>query len=81
MGHKTLEDGRKVIDWETGDPEGDRKWMMKNYREFMEELQAIEQSQWREHKISDLTKLFDRWSLNTNNQVDNFPRIWITRPE
>jgi hypothetical protein len=29
---------------------------------------------------NDIHEVFDKWKIDTKNQVDDFPRIWITRP-
>jgi hypothetical protein len=83
MAHKTLEDGRKVIDWTTGDPEGDRKWMMKNYRDFVIQIQneLTTNTQGADDIVENITALFQLWKIDVRNQVDDFPRIWIKRPE
>jgi hypothetical protein len=75
MAHKQLEDGRVVVDWTTGDPEGDRITLLKAYMDFIDEL-------WNEAGgLPIVEDIFDKWNINTDNQVDEVPRIWIKRPE
>jgi hypothetical protein len=48
------------------------------YRDFIKEVRAEVDN------VSDAGKLydiFDKWNIDTENQIDNVPRIWITRPE
>lgn len=81
MAHKQLQDGRVVVDWETGDPEGDRKHLMQAYSDFINELIRISKAPI-EHsdKGRGLIELLEEWNVSTDNQVDDFPRIWIKRP-
>lgn len=86
MAHKVLEDGRVVVDWTTGDPEGDRLVLLSAYRDFLIELEkvlatsymVIDEADVKERKIRDI---FKQWNISTENQVDEVPRIWIKRPE
>ena len=79
MAHKQLEDGRFVIDWETGDPEGDRRHLMQAYHDFIKELICeIEKPGFL--KIPDVSTIIEKWQISVEDQVDDFPRIWIKRP-
>ncbi len=78
MAHKVI-DGKVVVDWATGDPEGDRIVLLSAYRDFINEVRAaLDQP---EGADSAIRELFDTWRVSTDNQVDDFPRIWIKRPE
>lgn len=75
MAHIT-KDGHTLVDWQTGDPEGDRVYLFKAYRSFLNELK----------KYLEVTddyeglNLFERWSITELN-IDDFPRIGIKYPE
>lgn len=77
MAHKQLENGKVVVDWTTGDPEGDRITLLKAYRDFIHNVhfEAIE------NDCPFILGVFERWNIDLNNQVDEVPRIWIKRPE
>lgn len=77
MAHKTLENGNVVVDWETGDPEGDRKFMFKAYIGFLNELKSICEDRNQDAAL----EVFKKWGVSTDNQVDDFPRIWIKIPD
>ena len=79
MAHKQV-NGRVVVDWETGDLEGDRKNLMNAYRDFIKELQQCLMQPVGIDITNDIHEVFDKWKIDTENQVDDFPRIWITRP-
>jgi|694.fasta_scaffold06203_19 hypothetical protein len=79
MAHKQV-NGRVVVDWETGDLEGDRKNLMTAYRDFIKELQQCLMQPVGIDITNDIHEVFDKWKIDTKNQVDDFPRIWITRP-
>jgi len=82
MAHKILKDGRVVVDWETGDPEKDRIHLLQAYTDFIKEVQECLKYM---ENISEPDKLieqiFDKWQISVDNQVDEVPRIWISRPE
>ena len=77
MAHKVLEDGRVVVDWTTGDPEGDRITLLKAYKDFIEDIEIAATADEPGH----VSKLLKKWKVSTENQVDEVPRIWIKRPE
>ena len=82
MARKTLEDGRTVVDWETGDPEGDRKYLMAAYRDFITEIiEGIDDSENEYDALESVMDSIKKWNVSTDNQVDDFPRIWIERPK
>jgi hypothetical protein len=83
MAHKQLEDGRFVIDWETGDPEGDRRHLMQAYHDFIKEL--LYELNGEHHKCVEYAdqavyEVIQKWQISVEDQVDDFPRIWIKRP-
>jgi hypothetical protein len=76
MAHKII-DNKAVVDWTTGDPEGDRITLLKAYRDFIIEIQKAAVLEY-EQSIQDV---LDKWNISTDNQIDEVPRIWIKRPE
>lgn len=76
MAHKII-DGRVVVDWTTGDPEGDRVHLLEAYRDFISEVEIAATND----EPGNVSKLFEKWKVSTDNQVDEVPRIWIKRPE
>ncbi len=84
MGSKKINNEIVVIDWETGDNEGDRKYIFHAYYDFIKELLNEVNG---EHHISgddaheSIRKVIDKWKISIDNQIDDFPRIWIKRPE
>lgn len=82
MAHKII-DGKVLVDWTTGDPEGDRIHLLAAYRDFLSEvisLTKISGSQ-AAYGTDKLIELIDKWQVSIDGQVDNVPRIWIKRPE
>lgn len=82
MAHKII-DGKVVVDWTTGDPEGDRLTLLAAYRDFIKEIQAISHSGDFDLLLEGgwlIKRIFDKWNVDTENQIDEVPRIWITRP-
>lgn len=78
MAHKLI--GNKVVvDWETGDPEGDRINLLSAYRDFIKEVKDFTETG--SDDATKLRMLFDEWRIDTENQIDDVPRIWIKRPE
>lgn len=71
MAHKLI-NGKVVVDWTTGDPEGDRLTLLAAYRDFIKEI---------EDTVRHVEDVFEKWSVDTENQIDEVPRIWIKRPE
>ena len=81
MAHKQLEDGRVVVDWTTGDPEGDRIHLLKAYSDFINEILTLNKSDVSsDFKAYALNERIEKWKVSTDNQVDEVPRIWIERP-
>lgn len=76
MAHKII-NNKAVVDWTTGDPEGDRIYLLSAYRDFIKEIQVAAKKEY-EQNVQDL---LDKWKINTDNQIDEVPRIWIKRPE
>lgn len=72
MAHKVIND-KVVVDWTTGDPEGDRLTLLSAYRDFITELSEIDNEA--------VKSVFEKWQVDTGNQIDEVPRIWIKRPE
>jgi len=81
MAHKILEDGRVVVDWTTGDPEGDRINLLAAYRDLIIDLQNAINSETVIDGGIRAKKVFEKWKVSIDNQVDEVPRIWIKRPE
>jgi len=71
MAHKIIE-GNYIVDWVTGDPEGDRAHLFRAYRDFLSEL--------RDTQLPEVLDIFKKWSVADLN-IDEFPRISIERPE
>lgn len=80
MAHEVI-NGKVVVDWTTGDPEGDRLTLLAAYRDFIKEVSKKMESDRGEYNLSwDLKDIFNKWSIDTENQIDNIPRVWIKRP-
>lgn len=73
MAHKVI-DGNCIVDWVTGDPEGDRKHLFKAYRDFLKELKENCKNK------GEISKCFTKWRVAPLD-IDDFPRISIKRPE
>ena len=71
MAHK-VHNGIALVDWETGDPEGDRKHLFEAYTDFLNELRSID------HEV--VRQSFLKWDVRTDSSIDGFPRIIIKRP-
>ena len=81
MAHKII-DGKVIVDWTTGDPEGDRLTLLSAYRDFIKEVIDLTKIEGSEaiYCADKLNQLINKWSVSTTNQVDDVPRIWIRRP-
>lgn len=77
MAH-TVINNKAVVDWVTGDTEGDRITLLTTYRDFIKELKECLKAP--EGAESHIGELFDKWQIDTENQIDEVPRIWIKRP-
>lgn len=77
MAHTLIGD-KVVVDWKTGDPEGDRLTLLAAYRDFIKEVKAACDQR---DDSGEITEVFNRWQIDTENQIDDVPRIWIKRPE
>ena len=64
--------GNHIVDWEIGDPEGDRAHLFKAYRDFLREV--------KEKAGPEIIEIFEKWSVEELD-IDDFPRISILRPE
>ena len=80
MAHKVIGD-KVVVDWTTGDPEGDRLTLMAAYRDFIKEIKGIIDNDDPGIASMLIKEVFDKWNIDTENQIDEVPRIWIKRPE
>lgn len=69
MAHIVI-NGRSVVDWTTGDLEGDRRYVFQAYQDFIKELLASDDKEF----------VIRKWQVSIDNQIDDFPRIWIARP-
>lgn len=72
MAHKVDDKFNVLVDWTTGDPEGDRKHLFIAYRAFLREIQLCESR-------DEIEKCFKRWKVCELN-IDYFPRINIEFP-
>jgi hypothetical protein len=80
MAHKLIGD-KVVVDWTTGDPEGDRITLLAAYRDFITEARVVMEKHKEEYNLFyHLRDLFEKWCIDTENQIDEIPRIWIKRP-
>lgn len=82
MAHKVI-DGKVVVDWTAGDPEGDRIHVLAAYRDFVNDIITFinDDPYLSEGARFDLQKIIKKWNVSTGNQIDEVPRIWIKRPE
>ena len=76
MSHQII-DGRVVVDLVSGDPEGGIFSLMSAYHEFLSEVLSCA----KENHLKEIESIFEKWKIDMGNQIDNFPRIWIKRPE
>lgn len=76
MAH-TINDGDYIVDWKTGDPEGDRAYLFQAYRNFFRQVgKMIREDNIDSKSLMDLMKKWDIRELN----IDDFPRISINYP-
>jgi len=81
MAHQTI-NGKVVVDWTTGDPEGDRLTLLAAYRDFIIKIKhTIDHIDNGDDAAYPISELFELWNIDTSNQIDEVPRIWIKRPE
>lgn len=81
MAHQVIGD-KVVVDWTTGDPEGDRLTLLSAYRDFIKEVkETAEEWQGNMQGADAVVGVFAKWGIDTENQIDEVPRIWIKRPE
>lgn len=81
MAH-TVIGGKVVVDWKTGDPEGDRLTLLAAYRDFIKEVKfALDSEQTNSGAVHEIYQVFEKWHIDTENQIDDVPRVWIKRPE
>lgn len=81
MAHKIV-NGRVVVDWTTGDPEGDRLYVLSSYKDFIAEVIDHAENGFNDEFYNEILRdIIKRWSVSVKNQIDNVPRIWIKRPE
>ena len=77
-------DGNILVDWTTGDDNGDRAFMFQAYRNFLKEIKNYchkkEASGLGAEVAVDIEAIFDKWKVSELN-VDDFPRITIEYPE
>lgn len=76
MAHKVI-NNKVVVDWTTGDPEGDRLVLLAAYRDFIHNI-IFEAT---ENKELFTLGVINKWGVSIDNQIDDVPRIWIKRPE
>ena len=71
-----------VVDWTTGDEQGDRMTLLSAYRDFISELVELNNNSINSGDVaSGLSDILEKWSIDIDNQIDEVPRIWIKRPE
>lgn len=81
MAHQLIGD-KVVVDWTTGDPEGDRLTLLAAYRDFIKEIERIvEDYSESPHCDLKIKEAFEKWGIDTENQIDDVPRVWIKRHE
>lgn len=82
MAHKIIDD-KVVVDWTTGDPEGDRIHLLAAYRDFIGKIISIKDDVDipTDDKMWFLNELFKDWKIDIETQIDEVPRVWIKRPE
>jgi hypothetical protein len=81
MAHQVIGD-KVVVDWKTGDPEGDRLTLLGAYRDFIKEIQEVLNKYGGQSQCSDaIVDTFQKWGIDAENQIDDVPRIWIKRPQ
>lgn len=81
MAHKVIGD-KVVVDWTTGDPEGDRITLLAAYRDFIKEIEtALSSDLTDSDTLKAMSESFYKWQIDTENQIDEVPRVWIKRPE
>jgi hypothetical protein len=61
-----------LLDWASGDPEGDRAFLFRAYRHFLGEVKRVANPV--------VLAVFEKWKVCELN-VDDFPRIQIEYPE
>jgi len=71
MSHQLI-NGNVIVDWTTGDPEGDRAYLFQAYRNFLKELKALDNIE--------VNDIFSKWKVEFL-ELDDFPRINIEYPE
>ena len=76
MAHKLIGD-KVVVDWTTGDPEGDRITLLSAYKDLIEEIEIAASND----EPGYVTGVLEKWNVSTKDQIDEVPRIWIKRPE
>lgn len=81
MAHKII-NGKVVVDWTTGDHEGDRLHLLNAYKDFIGEIHWLAKK-WvgNAQGVDVILSVFDKWHIDTEGQIDEVPRIWIKRPE
>lgn len=81
MAHKLIKD-KVVVDWTTGDPEEDRITLLAAYRDFIKEIKIKLFSDMTDSDtLKSIAESFFKWQIDTEDQIDEVPRIWIKRPE
>ena len=80
MAHTVIGD-KVVVDWTAGDPEGDRVTLLAAYRDFIKEIKEIVDNEIEGNAVHLIDHLFHKWQIDTENQIDEVPRVWIKRPE
>ena len=71
MAHIKIGDN-SVVDWITGDPEGDRAYLFTAYRAFLKEILLCKNQK-------QVKSTFTKWNISELD-IDAFPRINIAFP-
>lgn len=78
MAH-VVKDDLVLVDWTTGDPEGDRARLFQAYRDFLKAVRKACDGEHSDEAAETVLSLFEKWKV-TDLNVDDFPRISIERP-
>lgn len=80
MAHKVIGD-KVLVDWTTGDPERDRLTLLAAYRDFIKEMINNLSEPTNSGACQAMFETIEKWGIDTENQIDEVPRIWIKRPQ
>jgi hypothetical protein len=78
MTHIVDSDGNIIVDWKTGDKEGDRVYLFKAYRDALKSIKEYCESP--ESNGQGVLNILDQWNIKELD-IDDFPRISINYPK